>query len=104
MQGTPEGLKRELKGDTLHLDLSTPAPAEQVEAILERVNGVTEVTVDGCSVRARAGDGSKAIAEVLAALTEAGLAVATVTVAQPTLDDVYLNHTGRQMIPTGSRA
>jgi ABC-2 type transport system ATP-binding protein len=33
---------------------------------------------------------------VLAALDEAGLTVLSVTVARPTLDDVYLRHAGRR--------
>jgi ABC-2 type transport system ATP-binding protein len=32
---------------------------------------------------------------VLAALDEQGLAVAAATVSRPSLDDVYLRHTGR---------
>jgi ABC-2 type transport system ATP-binding protein len=32
---------------------------------------------------------------VLAALEEAGVAVSAVTVARPSLDDVYLRHAGR---------
>jgi ABC-2 type transport system ATP-binding protein len=33
---------------------------------------------------------------VLAALDQAGVAVAAVTVARPSLDDVYLRHAGRR--------
>jgi ABC-2 type transport system ATP-binding protein len=33
---------------------------------------------------------------VLAALERAGIAVAAVTVARPSLDDVYLRHSGRE--------
>jgi ABC-2 type transport system ATP-binding protein len=101
LRGTPEGLKRGLRGDTLHLDLSATASQGQVGAILEHVSGVTEVKVDGCSIRARADDGARAIAEVLAALKEAGLAVASATVARPTLDDVYLRHAGRPLDADG---
>ena len=37
---------------------------------------------------------------VLAALDQAGLLVATVTVARPSLDDVYLRHAGRRFAQT----
>ena len=36
---------------------------------------------------------------VLSALDGAGVAVAAVTVARPSLDDVYLSHTGRAFRP-----
>jgi ABC-2 type transport system ATP-binding protein len=41
---------------------------------------------------------------VLAALERAGLTVAAATLARPSLDDVYLRHTGRAMgVPAPSR-
>ena len=40
-------------------------------------------------------DGARAIPAVLQALEANGVAVATVTVSRPSLDDVYLNLTGR---------
>jgi len=36
---------------------------------------------------------------VLSALEGAGIGVAAVTVARPSLDDVYLRHTGRAFSP-----
>ena len=41
--------------------------------------------------------GSRAVPTVLAALDEAGLTVVSVTVARPTLDEVYLRHAGRRL-------
>ena len=62
---------------------------------LERVGGIREVTVDGRTLRARADDGARAVPAVLAALDSHGIEVASVTVARPSLDDVYLRHAGR---------
>jgi ABC-2 type transport system ATP-binding protein len=45
-------------------------------------------------VRARAEHGASAIPAVLAALEREGLAVSSVTLARPSLDDVYLRHAG----------
>jgi ABC-2 type transport system ATP-binding protein len=52
--------------------------------------------VDGRWLRARAEDGAAAVPVALAALDGAGVPVAAVTVARPSLDDVYLRHTGRR--------
>ena len=54
-----------------------------------------EVTLDGRTLRARVDDGARAVPAVLAGLEAAGLVPASVTVARPSLDDVYLRHTGR---------
>ena len=67
--------------------------------------GVAEVTVADRAVRARAGDGAVAAPALLAALNAAGIPVATMTVARPSLDDVYLRHAGREFgstIPEGA--
>jgi ABC-2 type transport system ATP-binding protein len=48
------------------------------------------------TVRARAVSGARAVPAVLAALEEAGIEVASVSVARPSLDDVYLRFAGRK--------
>jgi ABC-2 type transport system ATP-binding protein len=93
--GTPEALKGELRGDAVHLRLRQSAGAE-VRALIDRLDGVRETTVDGVTVSARADDGAAAVPGILAALDHAGVAVAAVTVARPSLDDVYLRYTGRR--------
>ena len=55
----------------------------------------SEVKVDGQVVRARVPNGAQAIPVILGALDDAGIAVASVTTARPSLDDVYLHYTGR---------
>ena len=55
----------------------------------------SEVNVDGQVVRARVPNGAQAIPVILGALDNAGIAVASVTTARPSLDDVYLHYTGR---------
>ena len=46
-------------------------------------------------VSARVGDVPRALPAVLAQLEADGVAVRSVTVARPSLDDVYLHHAGR---------
>jgi ABC-2 type transport system ATP-binding protein len=58
------------------------------------------VTIEGRSLRARTGNGSAAVPSVLQALEAGGLRVASVTIARPSLDDVYLRHTGRSFAKT----
>jgi ABC-2 type transport system ATP-binding protein len=94
VEGTPEQLKSELRGDTLHVDLFEASAAAVAHATLERL-GLHEVTVEGAAVHARAGSGAREVPGMLAALDDAGVAVASVTVARPSLDDVYLRHVGR---------
>ncbi|HST66501.1 MAG TPA: ATP-binding cassette domain-containing protein [Mycobacteriales bacterium] len=87
--GTAEQLKSELRGDALVVELAS-APG-----LAPHLDGVRDVTLEGRTLRARVDDGARAVPAVLAALEAAGLAAASVTVARPSLDDVYLRHTGR---------
>jgi ABC-2 type transport system ATP-binding protein len=93
-EGTPEGLKGELRGDAIHVELAEP-PNGAVDGALAPLEGVREVTVEARTLRARADHGASAVPAVLAALEGAGVRVASVTVARPSLDDVYLRHAGR---------
>ncbi|MBV8989245.1 MAG: ATP-binding cassette domain-containing protein [Solirubrobacterales bacterium] len=95
-EGSPDELKRELRGDAINVELAGGAPLNgNVHDALTGLAGVREVTLEGRALRARADDGGRAVPAVLQALEAHGISVASVTVARPSLDDVYLKHTGR---------
>jgi ABC-2 type transport system ATP-binding protein len=93
VEGTPAELKSELEGDTIQVELAAghgdPVPA------VSRVPGVIEARLDGAILRARARDGGAAVPALLAALDAHGARPVTVTLARPSLEDVYLRHAGR---------
>jgi ABC-2 type transport system ATP-binding protein len=93
-EGTPEGLKADLRGDAIRVELAQ-ADGADVGAALEPVAGIREVSMDGRTLHARADDGARAVPVVLQALEAGGVEVASVSVARPSLDDVYLRYAGR---------
>ena len=96
-QGTPGELKSELRGDAVHIELDAPDSDGHVVAALAPLGEVHDVTIEhGRLLHARADDGARAVPVMLQALEGEGLAVVSVTVARPSLDDVYLRHTGRR--------
>jgi ABC-2 type transport system ATP-binding protein len=94
-EGTPDALKAELRGDAIHVELETPARGAQAAGLLAGLAGVGQPTLDGTTLSARADRAASVVPSVLATLEGAGIGVASVTVARPSLDDVYLRHTGR---------
>jgi ABC-2 type transport system ATP-binding protein len=96
-EGTPDELKGELRGDAVLVELGEPERDGRVHRALQRVAGVHEVLLDdqGRSVRARVEEGPSAVPTMLQALEAEGIRVASVTVARPSLDDVYLRYAGR---------
>ncbi len=94
-EGTAEALKGELRGDSVELELGEPVLAETIHSALQNVSVLSEVQVSVRIVHARAEHGATAVPPMLTALELAGVKVASVKVARPTLDDVYLRHTGK---------
>ncbi len=95
-EGTSDQLKAELAGDSVLLELDSAERAELAEKILLiDVPEVTAASTDGATVRARVADGPRALPAVLGGLEAGNVGVRSVTVARPSLDDVYLHYAGR---------
>jgi ABC-2 type transport system ATP-binding protein len=101
VEGSPEKLKTDLGGDTIEIALETQAAVGAIAA-LEALPGVEGVTGADGTLRARTDDGASAIPAVLNALEAEGLEVQTVTLARPSLDEVYLRHVGRAFSGAGA--
>src|SRR5699024_6607648 len=93
--GTPDTLKSELRGETVVVEVADPARAGAAETVLRDVPDVAEITVEGAVVRSRVAAGAPALPGILNALEGNRIPLASVTVARPSLDDVYLRFAGR---------
>jgi ABC-2 type transport system ATP-binding protein len=93
--GSPDRLKSELRGDSIHVELAEAESNGRVVDALGEVPGIGAPSLDGRFVRARADRGAVAVPMVLAALDAVGVKVSSVTMARPSLDEVYLRHAGR---------
>ncbi len=104
VEGEPEELKAGLRGDAVTVELGeTGGRARDAADVVGRIDGATEIAVDGSHVRARVPNGAQAIPAILSALDGSGFAVASVTTARPSLDDVYLHYTGRDFAAEDER-
>jgi len=94
VDGRPEDLKRQLRGDAVTVELSD-GQAERAVPVVDALDAVFETMIEGSRVHARVDQGARAVPVILAALDGAGIQARAVTVSRPSLDDVYLHHTGR---------
>jgi ABC-2 type transport system ATP-binding protein len=97
-QGSPETLKQEIAGDiiTLGLDTQSDAVAQVTEQMRERPF-VREIQPTAEGVQLYVSQGETVLPEVLRTLDAQHIAIRTVTLARPTLDDVFLRRTGRSL-------
>ena len=95
--GTPDELKQRVSGDAVHLRLSDPNRTADALAVAARLPGATEPTGEGEAVHVRVPDGGAALPGLLRELDADGIALASVEVRRPTLDDVFLSVTGRSL-------
>ncbi len=95
VEGTPAALKSEIRGDAVTLEVDTET--EVVAAALKPVDGVIDVIPNGRSVVARVAQGATAIPTLVTVLEQRGVGVQSVSLSRPSLDDVYLHHTGHRL-------
>ena len=95
VEGTPAGLKAELRGDAVQVELAN-GQADDARRVLALADAPVETVIgEGRTLVSRVPDGGHAVPRILAALSEAGIVVSSVSVNRPSLDDVYLHYTGR---------
>jgi ABC-2 type transport system ATP-binding protein len=93
-EGTPAQLKASVGSATLHVRLLDPADRDEAERILASELGSAHAEADPAALSAPCEDASRAGA-ALARLSDAGLDVGAFSLAQPSLDEVFLALTGR---------
>jgi ABC-2 type transport system ATP-binding protein len=93
VEGTADELKRGLRGDSVSVELAD-GKRDDAHAAVAALDSVFDAAVDGRMLRARVANGGAAVPGILSALDAAGVPVASVTLARPSLDDVYLHYTG----------
>ena len=94
-EGSPDDLKRRISGDVITLSVSGGPDA--AKGVLTAHDGVRDVTVSGQALRLTVDHGEEALPGMLRELDAAGLALQSIQLARPTLDDVFLTVTGRSL-------
>ena len=102
-QGTPEDLKSQLGGDRVTLrvrEFSDAAEAEKVRELLTNVDGVRQVVINrvqGFSLNLVVDD-ENVLSSLREELDKSNFQVFALSHSRPSLDDVYLQATGRTLM------
>ena len=97
--GTPAELKRQVAADSIRVSLEN-CERDKAHAIelIKSMTGVTEVleSTEEC-LNVYAKDGGILVADIVRALDSVDIRISSVTFSSPSLDDVFLKHTGRRI-------
>ena len=94
-EGTANELRARVSGDAVYLEVGD-GRMDDARRVLEQAEAPVETTLgDGRTLVSRVPHAARALPGILAALSGAGITIASVSVERPSLDDVYLHYTGR---------
>jgi ABC-2 type transport system ATP-binding protein len=102
-EGTSEELKAKVGGERLEIHLCDTGLGEQALAALSSIASDRPFLEDG-TVRVPVAERRGTIATAVRRLDDAGIAIDDISVSTPTLDDVFLNLTGRPAEPAPDEA
>ena len=100
-EGTPAELKRSIGADVVTVRVNNVAVAASTIAALPGVDGVE---VRGDEILAATADGPANVSPIAVALAGADIRVRSLTLREPTLDDVFLTLTGQHLDVEGEAA
>jgi ABC-2 type transport system ATP-binding protein len=98
-EGSPESLKAQIGRPTVEATPAEEADAQRLGTALERF-GSPQPAAPG-AVAVRLTDGVEELTEIVRALDAADIRIANLEVHAPSLDDVFLNKTGRRLEGAG---
>jgi ABC-2 type transport system ATP-binding protein len=101
--GSPEALKQQIGADTitislpLNVDGSSKELKRRARQIVSRIQGVKEVLETDSGLTIYAKNGGLLIPDLVRTFDENKIGLSSVSLSSPTLDDVFLKHTGRRI-------
>ncbi len=93
--GTPEDLKATVGGDVIMVGVKEPEP--DISADIAKIGLVKSVTKTGNDYRIKADAGEEASPQIIDVIRAKGLHVSKISLTRPTLDEAYLELTGRTL-------
>jgi len=96
-EGAPDELRRRTGGDSITFTLQDPLVAARAAELLGRIDGVIRTEAREHDVRLDVPAAHETLAHMLAALAAADIELEGVEVHRPTLDDAFLELTGRAL-------
>jgi ABC-2 type transport system ATP-binding protein len=96
--GSPAELKREIGADSIRISLENcKKDGPNAKELIKSMTGVTEIIESEECLNVYAKNAGLLIADIVRALDSSDIRLASVTFSSPSLDDVFMKHTGRRI-------
>ena len=97
-EGTPRALKQQVAGDMVLLGLTEDGAAkDKALSLLRGRDYVREAAYEQGRLRLYVREGEAVLPDILRQMDQARIGLTSITMSQPTLDDVFLRQTGRSL-------
>ncbi len=102
-EGTPRDLKRQIAGDAVIIKpKQSGEEIDKIQKLTANQTFVKEARVEGESIHLYVEDGAQALPKIFALLESKKIQLDTVSLAEPSLDDVFLKQTGHSLRDGGN--
>jgi ABC-2 type transport system ATP-binding protein len=96
--GSPSELKSQIGADSIRMSLENcERDSPRAKEIIQPMTGVSKVMESGECIDIYAKNAGLLIADIVRALDSSDIRLTSVTFSQPSLDDVFMKHTGRHI-------
>ena len=99
IEDTPSNLKQKLGGDIIEISVDNHVKAKE---LISELDYVEKIDVVGEKLRIKAEKGDEALPLLLELCKVNSIKVKTVSLSRPSLDEVFLEYTGKSMRDTGT--
>jgi ABC-2 type transport system ATP-binding protein len=93
--GTPRELKESIGGDIITIQIASDIATAL--KIINSIEGITEVKNIGETIRIKTKDGSSTAPKIIEMLDKNDIKVTKISITEPTMDEVYMEYTGKSL-------
>ncbi|MGC9187338.1 MAG: ATP-binding cassette domain-containing protein [Fervidicoccaceae archaeon] len=94
--GSPKELKDSLGGDIIEIEVDN-VPEKGIESLISNGIIIKEVKMRGNIIRIKTSEGEKVLPSIVLELSRKGITMKSVNLIKPSLDEVFLEYTGKRI-------
>ena len=93
---SPKSLKSSL-GNVVLFEINSEIKLEELVCEIRKIQTVKDITADGLEITVFTTSGDQLIPQIFQQANNLGIKIETISLTKPTLDDVFLSYTGREL-------